>query len=807
MVKSKIDMKTATDYQAQYDFYWGSGDRVGESSGDMDSTAEQIISTCGVGRILDIGSGEGLLVKSLMRRGVDAHGIDVSEVVTERCNKRMPGRFTHGSVLALPFAEASFQTVVSTDCMEHLAPEDVPKALKEIYRVASRYVFLKLATTQDRDGHWHLTVQGRAWWEAKCFEAGFRKHPAYYRINPYESLNIEGWQIVILLEKIPAPALLQYSLDSLREERDLHMDMLRESGSRSDAHIARYHHAIKFIRPGDAVLDAACGLGYGIHVVGSLTKARSFLGIDGSDYAVDYARQNFSSVNTTFHQGLLPDCLATIPDNSIDHVLCFETLEHVSDPVRLLAEFQRILTPGGRLTCSVPNDWSDETGIDPNPFHLHVYNKSRFVDELTQFFDIEHLVAQTADRVKQLGEACVWVARPRTLVDITQSQVDVEAEWLLAVVAKTPLAGRQVPYSERVFSLGEQQAAGHALAFARDYSNPWLIRALVSIGIRTENVVLRSRWANAVLDDPTAGAADRGAALCVLAYAGLAEVSDSPTAALLDRIEKYLAETTKDPNPSVLRWRVSLMYVSGLLSMSNGRLEAAHRFFSGVVGAPVVEYSATLLTKPAEAAYLLGLLLVAVGREAEAHRVWWEAFEKISAGLGDRLTRGCQTMPPLFEVREIAAALSLCSRLVAAAAHCAQQLGSPTVFYDECHADSVFQMRALVASEAALSNLRRDISAHQVGLNEVVRGKDWLESQWKASEAERSRLQESLASLQTGKDWLESQWKAQAAELDVRLKRIAIQQSQIHIYREKVARLKKSRFFVVARKFGFFKNF
>ena len=164
-------------------------------------------------------------------------------------------------------------------------------------------------------------------------------------------------------------------------------------------------------------------------------------------------------------------------------------------------------------------------------------------------------------------------------------------------------------------------------------------------------------------------------------------------------------------------------------------------------------------------------------------------------------------MPPLFEVREIAAALSLCSRLVAAAAHCAQQLGSPTVFYDECHADSVFQMRALVASEAALSNLRRDISAHQVGLNEVVRGKDWLESQWKASEAERSRLQESLASLQTGKDWLESQWKAQAAELDVRLKRIAIQQSQIHIYREKVARLKKSRFFVVARKFGFFKNF
>ena len=53
----------------------------------------------------------------------------------------MPERFTRGSVLELPFENAAFQTVVSTDCMEHLAPEDIPKALQEIHRVASRYVF------------------------------------------------------------------------------------------------------------------------------------------------------------------------------------------------------------------------------------------------------------------------------------------------------------------------------------------------------------------------------------------------------------------------------------------------------------------------------------------------------------------------------------------------------------------------------------------------------------------------------------------------------------------------------------------
>lgn len=218
------------NYQSQYDDYWAMDDRLGESSGDLEQTADQIVMSCGVGRTLDIGSGWGILVASLLRRGVDAHGLDVSQVVVSRCNQRIPDRFTQGSVLSLPFADESFQTVVSTDCMEHLAPEDVPTALKEIHRVASRYVFLKLATTQDRDSHWHLTVEGRAWWETKCFEAGFRKHPAYYRINAYESLNQDGWQIIIPLEKIPTDALLLYPLAALKEERDLHMDMLREHG-------------------------------------------------------------------------------------------------------------------------------------------------------------------------------------------------------------------------------------------------------------------------------------------------------------------------------------------------------------------------------------------------------------------------------------------------------------------------------------------------------------------------------------------------------------------------------------------------
>ena len=410
-------MNTTTDYQSQYDGYWDSDDRIGESSGDLDRIAEQIVSTCGVGRTLDIGSGEGLLVASLLRRGVDAHGVDVSEVVTARCNKRLPGRFTHGSVLALPFANASFQTVVSTDCMEHLAPEDVPMALREIHLVADRYVFLQLATTLDRDGHWHLTVEGRAWWEAKCFEAGFRKHPAYYKINPYESLNEDGWQITIVLEKIPEHANKKYPIAALAAERDLHMDMLREVGERSDAHVARYLWAEKFVRQGDRVLDAACGLGYGSYALAELSKAKAITGVDGSIYAIDYANENFCPLTPKldFFAGFLWECLEKYPDGHFDVIVSFETLEHVEHPEALLKEFHRLLSPGGRIVVSVPNDWSNETGEDPNPFHLHVYTLDKLRTQIRQHFFPEALVQQIASGCKTTTAWNSWQRMPRTL--------------------------------------------------------------------------------------------------------------------------------------------------------------------------------------------------------------------------------------------------------------------------------------------------------------------------------------------------------------------------------------------------------
>jgi methylase of polypeptide subunit release factors len=67
------------------------------------------------------------------------------------------------------------------------------------------------------------------------------------------------------------------------------MDMLREPGRRADAHIARYVLAASLVRYGDVVLDAACGLGYGSAILASAAPSVRVIGVDNSEYAVNYA--------------------------------------------------------------------------------------------------------------------------------------------------------------------------------------------------------------------------------------------------------------------------------------------------------------------------------------------------------------------------------------------------------------------------------------------------------------------------------------------------------------------------------------
>jgi SAM-dependent methyltransferase len=85
-------------------------------------------------RILDAGCGSGRNMVELARRGT-VTGVELSETSVDLARVRGCGEVVHGSVLEMPFADASFDLAVSLDVIEHL--EDDLHALRELRRTVA----------------------------------------------------------------------------------------------------------------------------------------------------------------------------------------------------------------------------------------------------------------------------------------------------------------------------------------------------------------------------------------------------------------------------------------------------------------------------------------------------------------------------------------------------------------------------------------------------------------------------------------------------------------------------------------------
>lgn len=693
-----VDGNGMINYKSLYDNYWEALDRVGERSGDLGRIAALVAETCGYASVIDIGCGEGVLVGELLKLGIDTIGIDISSVVIERANSRWPGRFFCGSILSLPFPDSHFDVMVSIDCMQHLAQVDVPAALREMYRVTSRYVFLQIATSHDRDGHWHLTVEGRAWWEARCFEAGFRKHALYYRVNPYEALNEEGWKILVLLEKVPSAALQNYDLSVLTEERLLHTDMLREVGRRSDAHCIRYHKAAEFIRPGDRVLDVACGLGYGSHILFHASQASSVLGVDLSDFGINYANAHYGSREIIDFLVGDAQTLSQIPENSIDFITAFETIEHVPDPIAYLQALKRVLKPSGRLMICAPNNWADETGKDPNPHHLHVYTWDRLVAECGAHFLLEKGFLQTA------GGAMRCHFAPRSWVEVPPDQpLQQDGEWILLMGMADPELGKGVPYSETSWTLPESPDF-HISAFARDYTNPWLLKSMVSRGMRATSRKLLDRIQAKALINSDKDSVDYGAALCGSIYAHI----DPYRSSLKDAtdLEKEACRYTliKQPTPHQLRWQVSLLFAMAEMARVSGESQRATELYEACAANDVTAYSPLLGNKILDALYWLAILAIN-GHALEKARVYLRksTIEAIRLASGSWLNIvGHPEQPLPFGFPEMAQLMDKASRAAYMLKVLDHAVEKPGIFFQESHG---FFERQLIVRDDRIQDL------------------------------------------------------------------------------------------------------
>lgn len=156
-------------------------------------------------------------------------------------------------------------------------------------------------------------------------------------------------------------------------------------------HVARYHFALPRVH--GALLDIACGTGFGLRIMGE--RATASWGVDLDEEAVLASHQVLGEGRVLRGDG----CRLPFPDGVFDIVTSFETLEHVPERPRFVSELRRVLKTPGHLILSTPNArYTDPVEGKPrNPFHLHEYEPEELRQELLRCFAQVELRGQVLD--------------------------------------------------------------------------------------------------------------------------------------------------------------------------------------------------------------------------------------------------------------------------------------------------------------------------------------------------------------------------------------------------------------------------
>jgi SAM-dependent methyltransferase len=160
--------------------------------------------------------------------------------------------------------------------------------------------------------------------------------------------------------------------------------------------ITRYEHLPRYalassLAKDRRVLDFGCGTGYGS---ASLARvAASVTGCDLDTEALEWARSEHRGEGLTFLRN--EDLGASLPAESCDRIVCFEVIEHLTAEQQraIVANFARLLAPGGRLLTSTPNPQITAL-YGENPYHLHELPAGAFRELLGTHFQSVRLFDQ-----------------------------------------------------------------------------------------------------------------------------------------------------------------------------------------------------------------------------------------------------------------------------------------------------------------------------------------------------------------------------------------------------------------------------
>jgi SAM-dependent methyltransferase len=158
--------------QWAYD-YWDGDRRIGYGGYNYDGrwrkVADQLRDHYGLkagDRVLDVGCGKGFLLFDLTESvpGIEVTGIDVSEYAIEHAKPEIKDRLQVAPADALPFADDSFDLIISINTLHNLHNYELDRALREIERVGRRDKYIVVESYRNEDEkanllYWQLTCE------------------------------------------------------------------------------------------------------------------------------------------------------------------------------------------------------------------------------------------------------------------------------------------------------------------------------------------------------------------------------------------------------------------------------------------------------------------------------------------------------------------------------------------------------------------------------------------------------------------------------------------------------------------------
>ncbi len=225
-------------------------------------------------RSLDVGCAMGFVVEALRELGIDANGSDVSQYAVDHAAPGAVGHLRRGDLLSrLPYSRNQFDVVSALEVLEHVAPDDVPRALRELRRICNGWLVCTIPSAGSNEhgpGGWfnvkvrdevleryqalgddydgpvpfedlyrdssgepiegHLTVASFRWWTRRFEETGFercgvmerRMHPLLARFG-----LTKYWNLYVLRvpgTPVPGPDPLRTPDELAALEQRWHLD-------------------------------------------------------------------------------------------------------------------------------------------------------------------------------------------------------------------------------------------------------------------------------------------------------------------------------------------------------------------------------------------------------------------------------------------------------------------------------------------------------------------------------------------------------------------------------------------------------